>query len=112
VIFQSILIATLCLLAFYAFVQRYKSPFVAIIISIFSLIGLVFAIAPSISNDVAHVVGIGRGADLIVYCFIMITFASILNIHLRLRAHQDQITELARAITLAGATEPSTSPEL
>lgn len=111
-IFQSILILALCWLAVYAFAQRSKSPFVALAISLLSLLGLVFAAAPDLANNIAHVLGIGRGTDLLVYCFIMITFAAILNVHLRLRAQQDQITELSRAIALAGAAEPSTSRKL
>ena len=110
-IFQVVLIATLFWLAFYAYSQRSRSPAVALIVSLLAVVGMVFAAAPELSNYIARLLGIGRGADLLFYCFILITLVTILNVHLRLRAQQDQIAELARAIALSGAFCPVLSNE-
>ena len=44
-----------------------------------------------------------HGADLVLYCFVLITFAAIFNLHLRLRAAQETTTALARALAVATA---------
>ena len=72
-IFQIGLIAALCILAIYAYFQWRKGPLVAGILLLVTLAGLSFAVAPDIAADLAHRVGIGRGADLIMYCFILIS---------------------------------------
>lgn len=102
-IFQLIILVSLAALAFYAYLQRGRSPIVTVIVFALSAVGLLLTIEPDFANDIAHFMGIGRGADLLVYCFILITFAAILNLHLRLRAQQDSLTTIARALTLLAA---------
>lgn len=110
--FQIVIILTLLVLALYAYSQRSRSPAVTISVTFLSIAGLLLAIAPEISNEVARFLGVGRGADLLFYCFILIALAAILNLHLRLRANHDAMTELARSIALSNARKPKTGENL
>jgi small membrane protein len=108
-IFQVLLVVALCILVVYAYFQRRNAPLIALSVFILTLCGLVFAVAPNISNDLAHFVGIGRGADLIVYCFILISLAAIFNLHLRFRLNEERLTQLVRAFALLTAQKPEAS---
>jgi len=90
----------------YALSQRRRSVPISVAIMAISLGGIVLVLFPEVTTRVAHAVGVGRGADLVFYCFILITLAAIFNIHLRLRATTETITELARAWALATASCP------
>jgi hypothetical protein len=68
-----------------------------------SLVGLYFVWIPSHTTRVAEFIGIGRGADLIMYLWICISLIVLLNLHLKLRLQHEVITALARAIALANA---------
>lgn len=90
----------------YAISQHRRAVLPAFIMAGMSLIGAVFVLYPELANKLARLVGVGRGADLILYCFVVLTLAAILNIHLRLRAERETLTELARAMAIRTATEP------
>ena len=55
---------------------------------------------PEATSFVAHLLGIGRGADLIIYASLLISFYLILRIHLTLARLEQEITEIVRAIAL------------
>jgi hypothetical protein len=48
-------------------------------------------------------VGIGRGVDLILYTWVVISLIMLLNLHLKLRSQLELITLLARKIAIADA---------
>ena len=66
-------------------------------------------IFPDATSFVAHLLGIGRGADLIIYTSLLITFYLIFRIHLTLARFEQEITEIVRAIALERLTEPADS---
>lgn len=55
---------------------------------------------PDTSTAIAHILGIGRGADLIFYTWIAFSFGVLLNVHLKLRQHLNLITRLSRNIAI------------
>lgn len=55
---------------------------------------------PHAATGLANYLGVGRGADLILYLYAAITFVLMISLVLRLRALSEQLTELARAIAL------------
>jgi hypothetical protein len=109
-IFQVLLVIALCILAVYAYFQRRNAPLIAVLVFALTLCGLALAVAPNIANDLAHFVGIGRGADLIVYCFILISLAAIFNLHLRFRLNEERLTRLVRALALLTPQQSGASP--
>jgi hypothetical protein len=92
----------------YAWAQYRRSPIVTVLSSVVSLIGFYFVWFPSHATRVAELVGIGRGADLILYVWACISLVVLLNLHLKLRTQHELLTQLARSIALANATpDPS-----
>jgi hypothetical protein len=64
-------------------------------------------IFPEATSFVAHLLGIGRGADLIVYTSLLFSFYLIFQLHLTLGRLEQEITEIVRAIALERLTEPA-----
>jgi small membrane protein len=100
---QAILSLLLCSVLIYAWAEYRRSPVVALMSLVASLVGLYFVWIPSHTTRVAEFIGIGRGADLIMYLWICISLIVLLNLHLKLRSQHEVITALARAIALANA---------
>jgi small membrane protein len=57
-------------------------------------------IFPDATSFLAHFLGIGRGADLIMYLSLLISFYLIFRLHLALARLEQAITALVRAIAL------------
>lgn len=55
---------------------------------------------PNDTHLLAHLLGIGRGADLIMYVGLLVAFYLIFRIHLTLERLEQEITEIVRAIAL------------
>jgi hypothetical protein len=102
-IFQSALIFGLLILIVYAVLEGARSPIVAFGVLTASVCGILLTVAPELANNAAHLVGVGRGADLIFYCFTLITLAVIFNLHLKLRLQRESLTEVVRALAISGA---------
>ena len=100
---QAILSLLLCSVLVYSWAESRRSPAVALLSFIAGLAGLYFVWMPSHSTHVAEFIGIGRGADLIMYLWVCISLIVLLNLHLKLRSQHEVITALARAIALANA---------
>lgn len=64
---------------------------------ILSMLGVVFVLYPDLATTIANVVGIGRGTDLLLYCFTIILLILILLIHVKFARYDIIITELARS---------------
>jgi hypothetical protein len=61
---------------------------------------------PNTSTFLADLVGIGRGADLIIYVSFVIAFYLIFRIHLTLNRVEEEITQIVRSMALEQLTEP------
>ncbi|HPT95394.1 MAG TPA: DUF2304 domain-containing protein [Microbacteriaceae bacterium] len=70
--------------------------------------GVFAVIFPSVINDLANIVGVGRGADLLLYAFIVVFVGNALATVRRQRAQDLQITRLAREIALRNPEYPET----
>ena len=83
------------------------------------LLGLLVAataiavLLPETTTVVANAVGVGRGADLLIYMLLVVLGFICLVLHKRTRQLQQQLTELARAIAIQGmaADAPPESSE-
>ena len=97
----AILSLLLCCVLVYAWVEYRRSPVIALSSVAASLAGLYFIWVPSHSTLVAKFVGVGRGADLVLYLWVCISLIVLLNLHLKLRTQHELITKLARSIKYA-----------
>lgn len=94
--------AFLCFFA-YAHTQRRHFRFIYSVVWAVAAGGLLLVWFPGISNRIAWTVGIGRGADLVFYSFIVFALLAILNLHLRIRLLTESMTENTRQIALLEA---------
>lgn len=102
-IFQLLLSAGLIFIVLYAFKQKHKSLFVSVVTVISALCGLYFVWAPNQANAIANIIGIGRGADLILYCWVFTSLLLLLILHFKVRSNLELITSLARKLAIAEA---------
>lgn len=97
---QLLLGAGLALCVIYAYSQRRKSRLVSNLIALTGVAGMYFVLLPEHSTYIAKLVGVGRGADLVIYCWIVISLALSLNLQFKILRLQAAITELTRELAL------------
>lgn len=68
-----------------------------------AMLGVVMVIRPDWANDVAHFLGVGRGADLVVYLGITGLAFLWLGLYTRQREMDVRLTELARRLAIMQA---------
>ncbi|QIK63010.1 DUF2304 domain-containing protein [Leucobacter viscericola] len=74
---------------------------------LFLAAAIIAVIFPALVNDLAVSVGIGRGADLLLYAFIIVFIGNSLQAARRRSAQSAQITQLARTLALQRPLEPT-----
>ncbi len=62
--------------------------------------GLYFVWFPEHATYLANRIGIGRGADLVFYVWIIFSLGVMINIHIKMRKTVTMLTELARNIAI------------
>lgn len=63
-------------------------------------IGMIVSIEPDITTVVARALGIGRGADLVFYCAIVVMMVGFLMVYMRLRRLRRDVTLMVRHIAM------------
>jgi len=96
---QVLLIAALVLFMFYIF--RLRTAFLDRLVYVLcAIVGLIFVIDPPFSTQIANLLGIGRGADLLFYLFIIASLFYAVETRSRLRRMEQQITKLVRQVAM------------
>lgn len=103
---QLILTASLAIILLYAWTACARAPTIGILFALAASAGLYFVWVPAHATALANFVGIGRGVDLIIYLWIVISLIMLLNLHLKLREHMELITILVRKIAITSASQP------
>jgi hypothetical protein len=108
---QVILTVLLSAIVLYAWCEQRRSPVVAAMSLLAATSALYFVWTPTHASGLAHWVGIGRGVDLVIYLWVVISLLVLLNLHLKLRGQLEMITVLARGLALAQVSpEPAARP--
>lgn len=81
-------------------VQRTASRLVQFTVLAVIALGLYFVWAPEQANVLAQAVGVGRGADLLFYLWVVITLALIMFMYLKIQRLARRVTQLTRAMAL------------
>ena len=68
-------------------------------------VGMVLVVCPELANQVANRLGVGRGADLMLYLLILAVYAGAMVVQAKFRRMERQITELTRTIALYEAEQ-------
>ncbi len=66
---------------------------------------VIAVLTPDTTNSVAHMVGVGRGADLLLYGLTLAFIAYALNSYLQQQSDKDSLYRLARKVALLDANE-------
>lgn len=105
-IFQIILVVILILLIASFLRSRGTSrtkAYKKILLVVFVLGAIVIVIFPDITTEIAHVFGIGRGADLLLYGLTMVIIFMILNNYVKDREEQRRFVSLSRKVAILEA---------
>jgi hypothetical protein len=75
------------------------------LVLLFALVAtaVVFVLFPDLTTDIAHRLGVGRGADLIFYTSIVIFWFVILKLYARIRRLEQIVTDVVRKDALNSA---------
>lgn len=102
----SIVIAALILIAVYVGSKR-LSGLQTLAVIVVTLLGVVLAIFPNLSTQVAAVLHVGRGTDLIFYVAILAGLFIATNFYFRFKRQEEMLIALARRSALDHARIPS-----
>ena len=100
-IFPSQVVIIIALLLFLIYIFRVRTDLTdQAVFTIGVFTGIFFVIFPNTTTAIANLIGIGRGTDLILYCFIIVFLFYSTNIAARHRKLNRQITHIARAYAI------------
>lgn len=74
-----------------------------IVFCFFVVVMVVFILSPNALNYIARLVGVGRGADLLLYCFFFLFLAFAINVYVKFKKEQDRVYRIARKLALIEA---------
>ena len=97
-----LIVGMLIAVSLYFFRLRNQLRDRVIALGIFACV-VVFVLFPDLTQSLAHIVGIGRGADLIFYFSVLGLLYLFIVFDIRMKEKERQITELTRAIALITA---------
>lgn len=97
------LIAAMVLASFVASLRGWASRREILIWLFVCLLGAIVTVWPSVTVKVANVLGIGRGADLVFYCAVVLMLAGFWMTYIRLRHLRRQMTLLVRRLAILDA---------
>lgn len=87
----------LLMVAFGGYVSRLRTAFRdRVIFIVLAAVGGGLVLAPESTNRVAHALGIGRGADLVIYLFIVFTLFVMATLVTRIRGLEGTLTRLVQ----------------
>jgi hypothetical protein len=102
-IIRILLLSLLALIGWRFFVRRNKLPIhIVVVAGVLGLAGLA-VLFPELTNDIAHAVGVGRGADLITYLVEVGLLFVVVHYYTKFVELQAQITQLVREIAILRA---------
>lgn len=105
IIFQVITVLIVAAAAFFSFrgggARHQAIRRIALLLFIVAIASSVFF--PGIWTWLANIVGIGRGADLLLYLMVLVFLAFVASTYRRFRTLQNEITLLARELALSRA---------
>jgi len=108
VIAQIIIIASALALLFYGLSGRrshFGRAWKKIGLLLLAIAMIIAVIFPNTTNRLAHLVGIGRGADLLLYMLTLAFITYVLNSYLQQQDAKDELCRLARRVALIDATD-------
>ena len=109
---QPVLVLLFLVLA-WGYFSSFRSRLLDRVVVFIFLVSAISVVAiPDLSNQIAHMMGVGRGADLVTYLGLSGLLFLWLVLYGRVREVREQVTQLARIMALEGARrDQDRSPE-
>ena len=105
-----LIVVTLVVIAVYAGTKR-LSGLQVLGVAAFVLVGIALAISPNLSTSAAHLLGVGRGTDLIFYLAVLGGLFVASNFYFRFKRQEAALIALARQSAIDRATDPNAGPQ-
>jgi len=102
----SIIIASLIVIAVYAGTKRLSGLQMAGVIAL-TVAGVLLAIFPALSTQVALILHVGRGTDLIFYLAVLAGLFVVSNFYFRFKRQEEMLIALARQSAIDHAQVPN-----
>lgn len=100
-----------CLLAFAVYIGTKRlSGLQTSGLLLLTLCGIVLVIFPDFSTQVAHVLHVGRGTDLLFYLAILAGLFITSNFYFRFKRNEETMVKLVRDVAIERAEKPGPSP--
>jgi hypothetical protein len=100
---QVVLILGVSLICLYYLIRLRKTVLDLAVVILLTGTAILFILMPDLTNMIANVLGVGRGADLLYYiCILLFSFA-LLKLYARVRRLENQFTQLVREDALRNA---------
>jgi len=93
---QIILTALVILIAAYMYLRLRTTILDLILILVFAAAGVFFVMFPDTTTQIAHFVGVNRGADMIFYLAILFLLFLLIKLYARVRKLEQGFAELVR----------------
>jgi hypothetical protein len=103
---QVIIVATVLVFLLYA-VRLRTMLRDRLVFTVIVLVGIALAIRPDLSTRIANAIGIGRGADLLLYVFILFSLFQSVHLAARLKTIDARMTSVVRESALARPLLPA-----
>jgi hypothetical protein len=110
-IIKVLLTALLVFIALFIVLQHMASRGMRLTVLFMLATGAYFVWQPDHANVVAQVLGVGRGADLLMYLWVVITFSVMLVLYLKIVEMNRMLTQLARRLALNHPLYPPSRSE-
>lgn len=115
-IIRILLLLVLAAIGWFIFLKRNRLPFH--IVTMFGMLaaGAVAVVVPQETDRIAHFVGVGRGADLIIYLVIVAVLFVLLHYFSKFVELEQKVTQLTRELAILRAevervVPPATQPQ-
>lgn len=105
-IIRILLLAGLASIGWMVFLRRNKMPFHIVTVLVLIAAGAAAVVFPDLTNEVAMVVGVGRGADLVTYISLVAVLFVLVHYYAKFVELQRNVTQLARELAILRAEQP------
>jgi hypothetical protein len=114
-IIRILLLGGLAAIGWLVFLRRNRMPVHIFLVFALLAAGAIAVVFPESTNDVAHLVGVGRGVDLITYVIEIVVMYVLLHYYTKFVELQRQLTDVVRELAilraeLEGAAGKSDAP--
>jgi hypothetical protein len=85
----------------FSIVSLRRSAIIAYSIFLFSVLAIYFSWQPEKANLIANYLGVGRGADLLLYLWFLVSSSMFLLANLKLNKLHQELTEVSRFVAIS-----------